>query len=681
MSHKILGEKMGPLGLARRQLTVVSATFAALVVLLPVTAHAAKLDLVGKSALGGGGLNGQVATVGDTAVVASGILSGGGLRSGFYNGPYTCPDTTVKIVDVSSPRAPAVVAQIPVVANAVANDVAALHVSTSSFTGDLLAVALVRCNFEGNYVERGVAYYDITDPDKPQFLGRYQADANQVRPDDLPCGLPPAGDGFRCASSQDQVSLAQRPDGRVLSLSSEPGGSSSQGPVPDPEDFHGDMRVVDVTNPATPTEVGSFPNEFPPPDERPPGFNGEPVGSSNNGCRPFDGGIGVGAYPEGNKALLPYFDQGLFTVDLTDPSNPAALGQYQYPRADRGFEGNAAYADFARAGGRSLALLGESDWIAPNSSLRINGSTSVAGSKFACEAMFTLFDPEDTAQVYRHPRSQVPGKIVYVGRACPAVPPDPADPGDPGTPADPYPAGISPRGKIALRDRNRVASRQGPGGGFGCSAAEATKRLQDDGAIGVVIGNTSTRAPQAFSFDGDPAGLTIPTSAIDTGDANAVRDALCPAPSTAPTTFTVECSAGGAPLSGAMVDRKGAWGALRVVDVTDPAAPTLRGIYRPPTSKVFPPPDLGVYSVHHAVARGSTAFLAGHANGLRVLDLTSANPREIASFVPPDTPDPTHEIPAKANVTGVDVAANGAIVVSDTNSGLYVLALRESSSK
>jgi len=125
-----------------------------------------------------------------------------------------------------------------------------------------------------------------------------------------------------------------------------------------------------------------------------------------------------------------------------------------------------------------------------------------------------------------------------------------------------------------------------------------------------------------------------------------------------------------------MVDSPGDWGALKVVDVTDPASPTLRGTYRPPGATVFPPPDLGVYAVHHAVARGPAGFVAGHANGLRVIDLTSANPTELASFVPPDVPDPTHEIPNKADVVGVDVAANGSIVISDVNYGLYVLKLR-----
>ena len=654
---------MYSLALARRQPIVVSAVVTALVV-FPAVARAASLDLVGQNALGGGGLNGQVATVGNTAVVASGILSAGGTRTGFYNGTYTCPATTVKIVDVSSPSAPAVRAQIPVAAGVAANDVAALRVNTPSFSGDLLAIALVECNAAGSATERGVAYYNITTPATPVFLGRYQANANRTRASDPPCGTvstPPTNrDNSRCATAQDQVALVQRPDGKVLSLSTQPFAAASQGAAPDPEAPHGDLRVVDITNPTTPTEIGSYPNQFPAPDQRPAGFNGQPNGYSNNGCRAFDSAIGVGSSPDGSRALLPFLDQGLLTVNLANPAAPAGLGQYQYPRTERTFEGNATHVGFTTSGGRSLALLGESDWNAPNSSLRIDGTSSVAGSKFACEAVFTLFDPKDTAQVYRKPGSQVPGGIVYVGRGCPG---------------DPFPAGVDPRGKIAFRDRNPVASRQGPGGTF-CGVSASVKRLQDDGAIGVVVGNTSTAIPQIPGFDGDPTGLTIPASGIDTADANALRDVLCPAPSTAPTDNTVVCGSGGTSLSGAMVDRPGGWGALRVVDITDPAAPLLRGVYQPPAAKVFPPPDLGVYAVDQAVARGSTVFLAGHANGVRVLDLTTADPTELASFVPPDKPDPTNQIPGKANVTGVDVAANGAVVVSDTNSGLYVLAFR-----
>ena len=635
----------------------------------PAAAQAQGLDVVGKSDLGGAGLNGQVAVSGDTAIVGSGILAGGGLRSSFRS-TYPCPPTTVKVVDLSSPSTPTVASEIPVVANAVANDVDLLPVNTPDFTGDLAAVALVRCNFEGNFVERGVAYYDVTDRANPEFLGRYDADQNREQPADPPCGPRPTGDGFRCASSQDQVTLVQRPDGKVLSLSTEPFSSASQGPSYDPAtDFHGDMRIVDVTNPAAPVEVGSYPNgpatAGGPDEQRPPGYlaPGAPEtarqgpGFSNNGCRAFQGALGVGAFPDGSKALLPFFDQGLINVDLADPAAPSKIGQWSYDLNNRALEGNAAYADFASAGGSSLALLGETDWIAPSTSLRIDAPSSVAGSKFGCEAAFTLYDPEDNAQIYRKPGSQVPGEIVYVGRGCPG---------------DNYLA--DPAGKIAFRDRNPVASRQSGATQLGpfCGATAASKEAENRGAIGVIVGGTSTSIPQTPSLDGDPpaGGLSTPTMGIDTGDATALRDSLCPAPATPGT----GCGPGGETANGAMVDSKGDWGALRVVDVGNPAAPTLRGTYRTPTADVFPPPDRGIYSVHHAVGgTGNSAYVAAHADGVRVIDLASPTLAERGSFVPPDTPDPTSSIPPKAHVTGVDAGPGGTIVISDTNSGLYVL--------
>jgi hypothetical protein len=670
------------MGLGVRRLVVLSF---ALLALAPAAAQADTLEVVGKSNLGGGGLNGQVVTVGNIAVVGSGILGGSGARTSYYSS-YPCPATTVKIVDVSDPSAPAVKSEIPIQPLAVPNDVDALRVKTPTFDGVLLAVALVRCqpSTAGNATERGVAYYDITNPSNPVFLSRFNPDENFFKLDDPPCSISAT---TRCASSNDNVSLVQREDGTVLSLSTEPASSNSQGLISSPPStptiivagcqgagtgtgcsYRGDVRIVDVTNPTTPTYVGSFPNhsalnggvEQRPEGYTPPGGVAQRQTFSNNGCRNYQYGLSVGVQ-NGNRALVPFLDAGLYTVDITNPAAPETIGRWRYA-TDRELEGNAAYVDFIRSGGRDLALIGENDWTGVTSTLRIDGASAVAGSKFACEAMPTLFDPQNTAQVYRQPNQEIPGEIVYVGRGCPGDVP-------PGSP--------SIAGKIAFRDLARQADRE-PAAGTNCSGTAAALNLQNLGAKGVVVGNTSlvTVSPQAISQEGDhsvpPNDLTIPIYMIDTGDATALRNALCPPP-VAPATG---CAAGGITLSGAMVDSKGEWGNLRVVDVTNPDAPTLRGTYRPAPSTVFPPPDLGVYAVHHAVGgSGSTAFVAGHSNGVRAIDLSSPDPIEIASFVPPDTVDPTGSIPAKANVVGIDVAENGTIVASDMNSGLYVLRL------
>ncbi len=623
---------------------------AAALVALPPAAHAAGLDVVGKSDLGGAGFNGEVATVGDTAIVGAGILPGGGTRQGFYN-PTSCPGVNAKVVDLSTPSAPRVASHLDVPTGVTAFDVAALHVSTPSFTGDLAAVALVSCGAGAAIVERGVAYYDVTNPDDPEFLGRYRADEDDEDPLDPVCGSP-TSKGERCASSQHQVKLVKRADGKVLSLSTEPFASPSGLPS-------GDLRIVDVTNPRRPTQVASYPNGA----QQPPKFGANPYGYSNNGCRPFDAGYGPGTTPDGTKGLLAYLDQGLLTLDLTNPAAPSQLGQLDPYGDRRDFEGNAAYVDYASSGGREFALLGESDWVAPETRLKIASGATLPGGGFACEAMFTLFDPEDTAQIYRKAGSRVPAtplppaEIVYVGRGCPG---------------NPYINAADVAGKIVLRDRGNVFE---TGTAF-CGFAQGTKKAQDLGALAVVTAQTDSARPQAFSPDGDPAGLTIPSVMMDKPDADALRTALCPtytAPNPAGPGGT--CS-GGTTVTGSLVDSPdadGAWGALRRMDITNPSAPTAAGTYTTPRSQVFPPPDLGVYSAHHAVSRGDRAYAAWYSDGVRVLDIAGAGLTEVASFVPPDTPDPKGAIPSKAYVTGVDLTPTGDIVITDINSGLYVL--------
>ena len=590
------------------------------------------LRQVGYSNLGGGGRNADVAVVGTTAVVGAGLLNSQAAHPGWFS-PIECRDVTVKVISLADPARPTVAATIPVPSGVTALDVAALRVSTPSFTGDLAAVALQACNAVGANVEKGVAYYDVTNPGTPQFLGRYQADAENVPPEAAACGVSSA----RCASSQHSVELVQRPDGRVLSLSTEPGASAFALPS-------GDLRIVDVTNPRIPVQVGAFPSL----GERPTGGGGF---FRPNGCRPFYSGHEAEPSLDGTRALLSYFDEGVWAIDIANPAAPRTLGRFQYP-LDRALEGNAGYAAWADVVGRQLGLIGEEDWIAPSTSLRVDAPASVAGSKFGCEAMYTLFDPENTAQIYRKPNQQVPGELVYVGRGCPVA-------GSVAT-ADPYLA--NPAGKIALVDRDPVLQ---TGLGGICFFPDRTRRAQAAGAVGVVFADTATSP--SFSPDGEPMGIEIPAMIIEKGDADALRTALCPTYSGgAGGTCT-----GGQAVSGAMVDRPGEWGGLRVLDVTE-GNPRQLSVYRTPRAHVFPPPDLGVYAVHHAVARGTRAYAAWNSDGVRVLELTGPTPVEIASFVPPDTPDPTRTIPSKAFVVGVDTMP-GYVVISDLNSGLYVL--------
>jgi len=591
------------------------------------------LRQLGFSDLGGGGLNGDVAVVGTTGVVAAGQLASAAFVAGIAN-PIPCPDVAVKVVDLSDPTRPRVASTIALAPGVVSPDVDALRVRTPSFTGDLAAVALVNCNAAGGTAERGVAYYDVTNPAAPAFLGRYQANADNVAPDAPPCS---PTSGARCASNQWSVSLAQRPDGRVLSLSVFRGGPT----LPS-----GELRVVDATDPRAPTQVGSYLSL----DERPTGF------SSNNGCRPFFAGSSATAYADGTRALLAYLDQGLFNVDLSNPAAPSTLARIAYPD-DRAVEAQASHVSAAEVGGRRLALLSEADWVPTTTSVRLDGPAAIAGSKFACQAVFSALDPDGTAQLWRRPSQRLSAPITYVGRGCPVA--------GSITTADPYLG--DPRGRIALIDRNPVTALQ-PGLSAGiCSFSDRVGRAQEAGALGVIFADTA--APPSFSPDGDPRGLDIPAVIIERPDADALRSTLCPS-------VTGGACSGGQPVTGAMVDQPGEWGGLRVLDITDARAPTSRGVFQTARSRAFPPPDAGIYAVERTVTRGSRAYAAWNSDGLRVLDLSTPTPTEIGSFLPPDTADPTGSgtLPAKALVRGVALT-DSHVVVTDVNSGLYVLEL------
>lgn len=637
---------------------------AGVVAFLPLAAGAQVLSLAGKTDLGGAGLNGDLTVVGTTVVVGAGIMAAAGVHAHLYN-PYPCPAVTIKIVDVSRPQSPVIVGTIPVPAGVAAHGVSARRVNTPAFKGDLLAVAMQMCGAAGSTIDRGIAYYDITNPAAPALLGRYMADADVVQPDSIPpCGAPPGRSAERCASSQHSVSLIQRLDGRVFSLSLEPGASASKLPS-------GDLRVVDVTDPRHPVQTGAFPEA------------GTPIFSSN-GCRPFSAGHGAGFSHDGTRGLLAFYDGGLFVVDLPASGKPSKLGQFKYP-TDRSFEGSAAYVASARVNGRDLALISEADFIAPATTLVVGGPARVAGSKFGCEAIFTLYDPRSKAQIYQHPERRVSGTLAYLGRACDAsTQPDMhADMGMAHMDTvyvEPDPMLSDPRGRIAVIDRSRHKIQADlSAGGAGCSMAARVRRAEAAGATGVVILQTSAASPEAFSADGDAAGISIPVMMIDRKDGDDLREVLCPA------IVAGKCS-GTSPVDAAMQDAPGQWGALRVVDVTEPAAPRELGAFRTPRSSIFPPPDFSVFSPQRAAVSGHVAIVPWNSDGARAIDISGPVPREVGSFVPPDVRDPTGVLPAKAYVVSVGLmsipplSGRGTpkqyVLLSDINSGLYVLELR-----
>jgi hypothetical protein len=120
-----------------------------------------------------------------------------------------------------------------------------------------------------------------------------------------------------------------------------------------------------------------------------------------------------------------------------------------------------------------------------------------------------------------------------------------------------------------------------------------------------------------------------------------------------------------------LAPRPDGWGYLRVFDVQNPAEPVQVGRFATPNSRTTRRD--GTYTIHNPVVVGDRAFLSWYSDGIRVLDIADpAQPREVASFVPPPAVDPYGTNPRSVQVWGVYVEGN-LVLASDMNAGLYVL--------
>jgi hypothetical protein len=291
----------------------------------------------------------------------------------------------------------------------------------------------------------------------------------------------------------------------------------------------------------------------------------------------------------------------------------------------------------------------------------VDAPASVAGTKFACEGLPTLYDPTNESQLYRRPGAKVAAEIVYGGRGCPARGANNA------TAEDPYPS--DPRGKIVLLDTFKVNATQPDIATAACNNTVKMRRAQQAGAAAVLFtrvpNSPFAASPQAIAWGGDFNGISIPGTMVDQPDGDALRTALCPRLDGG------QC-AGGQAVTGSLADAKGEWGGLRVLDLSDPVAPRVVTTWRPPEAGAFPPADLGVYAPGPAATNGAVAYVAWHAAGLRALDLQGGSPKEVASFVPPPVADPTKNLPLSTDVVGVATTSRYVVAV-DTSAGLYVL--------
>ena len=126
-----------------------------------------------------------------------------------------------------------------------------------------------------------------------------------------------------------------------------------------------------------------------------------------------------------------------------------------------------------------------------------------------------------------------------------------------------------------------------------------------------------------------------------------------------------------------------AWGGQTLFDASDPGNIVEIGSYASPGSDLSDdkPAGAGYFSAHEIVLVGDIEYLSWYSDGLRVVDVSDPQqPQEVASFVPPPTPDPQRHFVGQGRgesfpmVWSVKVD-NGLIYLSDMNSGLWIVRL------
>lgn len=252
-----------------------------------------------------------------------------------------CTDRGVKIVDVGNPRQPRFVGTLGGRPGTSAEDMVVREVSTTRFAGDLLAVGMQRCGSAPrlNRQRFGVQFWDVTDPMRPVRLSELSMSDGQ--------------------GGVHELDLFQRGN-RVFALLATPFTEWF-----DPQ-RDGDFRIVDVTDPRNPRQVGQW-------GARAHRLSRGPLsGQGSFGAR-FD--HSVRASEDGLRAYVSYWDLGVLTLDISDVARPRLVTRTRYGRFA---DGDAHSVSVYQAGARTLLLQNDEDFD-PRSPVAVRVRGAVAG--------------------------------------------------------------------------------------------------------------------------------------------------------------------------------------------------------------------------------------------------------------------------------------------------------------
>jgi hypothetical protein len=175
------------------------------------------------------------------------------------------------------------------------------RVDTPSFRGTLAAVSIQACA-PGAF--RGFGVWDVTDPTRPRRLGLYATDQRTGGSHEI--WLQPVGGKAYVYTAVILSEVRTSPDGVT------PG--------------RPDFRIVDVSDPARPTEVGVW-GAWSELGLRPSTTDANGVPRSN---------FVHSVTGDGTRAYLSYWDLGTVILDVSNPAQPRYLGRTSYAPNEQG---------------------------------------------------------------------------------------------------------------------------------------------------------------------------------------------------------------------------------------------------------------------------------------------------------------------------------------------------------
>ena len=501
-----------------------------------------------------------------------------------------CNGRGVKIIDVSDLRRPRMVATAAARRGTSAEDMVVRHVSTSFFHGDLLGVGIQRCGGNPALDNQtfGATFWDVTNPERPRPLGTI--------------GIAHGGGGVH------ELDMVQR--GRhVYALVATPFTEFF-----DPADG-GDFRIIDVTDPRHPVQVGQW-------GAHAHGLIPGPFFGLGSFGASFD--HSARASRDGTKAYVSYWDLGVLTLDISDVHHPRLIGRTRLPADSDGD----AHSVSVLQGARRRFLLENDEDFDPRSPGHI---------RYGAHGVGIENESPGGAPLWLQPNHQVAAPVVMAQlQGC--------------TPAD-YPAGAA--GKIVVVRTRFPEFDPNPGPNPRCRMGRQDLAAEQVGAAAIVHLFISTATSPQF-FDAEP--VSIPVLYTDAATARGM------------------VKAGSARL----IADPPSWGFLRVFDART-GRQVAKFDRLPHVHEVRPPNGAWaihnneVLGDHSYASWYSNGIVALDLSPLNRPD--AGNPRMVGQFVPPGAPSQSPAIPSGiAVVWGVAVReSDGVIFASDMNSGLWII--------